>query len=74
VKVLVVARVIFQRRNPHPTHACRPPRLPLGGGAVRSEICGSADIPERLKRNVHAGGVLAVLLSGCHDRDGERIR
>jgi len=23
-KVLIVARVIFQRRNPRPTHACRP--------------------------------------------------
>jgi len=27
-KVLIVARVIFQRRNPRPTHACRPPRCP----------------------------------------------
>ena len=30
VKVSIVARVIFQRRNPRPTHASRPPRLPLG--------------------------------------------
>ena len=28
VKVLVVARVIFQWRNPRPTNACRPPRCP----------------------------------------------
>jgi len=31
VKVFIMARVIFQRRNPRPTHACRPPRMPLGG-------------------------------------------
>ena len=30
VKVLISPIVIFQRRNPRPTHACRPPRLPLG--------------------------------------------
>jgi len=31
VKVFIVASiVIFQRRNPRPIHACRPPRLPLG--------------------------------------------
>jgi len=30
VKVFIVARVIFQRQNPRPTHAYRPPRLPLG--------------------------------------------
>ena len=28
LKVLIVARVIFQRRNPRPTQACRPPRSP----------------------------------------------
>jgi len=28
VKVFIVARVIFQRRNPRPTQACRPPRCP----------------------------------------------
>jgi len=28
VKVLIVARAIFQRRNPRPTHAFRPPRCP----------------------------------------------
>ena len=31
-------------------------------GAMRSKIFGSADIPERLKGKVYAGGVLAVLL------------
>jgi len=30
VKVLIVEQVIFNRRNPRPTHVCRPPRLPLG--------------------------------------------
>ena len=30
VKVFIMARAIFQRRNPGLTHACRPPRLPLG--------------------------------------------
>ena len=30
LKVFIVARVIFQRRNPYPTHACRPPTLRLG--------------------------------------------
>ena len=34
-------------------------------GAFRSKIYGSADIPERLKGKVYAGGVLAVLLYGC---------
>ena len=34
-------------------------------GAMRSRIYGSADIPERLKGRVYAGGVLAVLLNGC---------
>ena len=29
VRVFIVARVIFQRRSPRPTHACRP-TLPLG--------------------------------------------
>ena len=28
VKFLIADRVIFQRRNPRPTHACRPPRCP----------------------------------------------
>ena len=28
VKMFVEARVIFQRRNPRPTHACRPLTLP----------------------------------------------
>jgi len=28
VKVLIVARTTFQRRNPHPVLACRPPRFP----------------------------------------------
>ena len=28
VKVCIVARYIFQRRNPRPTHASRPPRCP----------------------------------------------
>ena len=40
LKVLVFARVTFQRRNPHPTHAFRPPRLPLGDtreGRAREE-------------------------------------
>ena len=32
---------------------------------MRSKIYGSADIPERLKGTVYAGGVLAVLLCGC---------
>ena len=27
-KALIVARAIFQRRNPRPTNACRPPRCP----------------------------------------------
>ena len=27
-KVLIAACVIFQRRNPRPTHACRPLTLP----------------------------------------------
>ena len=30
VKVLIFSIVIFQRRNPRLSHACRPPRLPLG--------------------------------------------
>ena len=30
VKVLILLIVIFKRRNPRPTHACRPQRLPLG--------------------------------------------
>ena len=30
MEVLIVARAIFQRRNPRPRHVCRPPRLPLG--------------------------------------------
>ena len=30
MKVFIVARVIFQRRNPRPTHARHPPRLPFG--------------------------------------------
>ena len=29
VKVLILPILIFQRRNPRPTHACRPPCLPL---------------------------------------------
>ena len=29
VKVFNLSIVIFQRRNPRPTHACRLPRLPL---------------------------------------------
>ena len=29
VKVFIEARVTFQRRNPRPTHACRPPRCTL---------------------------------------------
>ena len=28
IKVHIVARAIFQRRNPRPTNACRPPRCP----------------------------------------------
>jgi len=28
VKVFIVELVIFQRRNPRPTHACRPQRCP----------------------------------------------
>jgi len=42
-----------------------PPCLPLGDGARRSKIHGSADIPERLIGKVYAGIVLAVLLYGC---------
>ena len=30
MKAVIAARAIFQRRNPRPTHAYRPPRLPLG--------------------------------------------
>ena len=30
LKEFIVARVIFQRRNPRPTHACHPSRLLLG--------------------------------------------
>jgi len=30
VKVLIVARAIFQRRSPRRTHACRPPTPVLG--------------------------------------------
>jgi len=30
VKVFIFSIAIFQRRNPRPTYACRPPRLPLG--------------------------------------------
>ena len=30
IEVLIVARVIFQRWDPRPAHACRTPRLPLG--------------------------------------------
>ena len=30
VKVLIFSIEIFQRQNPSSTHACRPPRLPLG--------------------------------------------
>ena len=33
--------------------------------AMRSKIYGTADIPERLKGKVYAGGILAVLLYGC---------
>jgi len=29
-RAFVVALVIFQRRNPRPTHACHPPTPPLG--------------------------------------------
>ena len=35
---------------------------------MRSKIYGSADIPERLKGKVYAGGVLAVLVYGCESR------
>ena len=28
VEVFIVAHVIFQWRDPRPTHACRPPRFP----------------------------------------------
>jgi len=31
VKVFIFSIGIFRRRNPSSTHACRPPRLPLGG-------------------------------------------
>ena len=30
VKVLILPIIIFQRRNPRPTHVCRAPRLPSG--------------------------------------------
>ena len=30
VEVLILPIAIFQRRNPRPAHACRPPRSPLG--------------------------------------------
>ena len=30
LKVLITARIAFQRRNPRPTHAYRPPSFPLG--------------------------------------------
>ena len=35
---------------------------------MRSKIQGPADIPERLKGKVYAGGVLAVLLHGSESR------
>ena len=34
-------------------------------GALRDRLFSSADVPERLKGKVYAGGVLAVLLYGC---------
>ena len=37
----------------------RTKKAPRSFGAVRSKIWGSADIPERLKGKVYAGGVLA---------------
>ena len=37
-------------------------------GALRTKIFGSADVPERLKGKLYAGGVLAVLLCGCESR------
>jgi len=40
-------------------------KAPQAFSAMRSKIFGSADIPERLKGKVYAGGVLAVLLYGC---------
>ena len=65
VKECILLIVIFQRRNPQSTHACRPPRLPLGDGAMRRKIFGPADIPsgsresklERLSREAPGGSV-----------------
>jgi hypothetical protein len=34
-------------------------------GALRTKVFGSADVPERLKGKLYAGGVLAILLYGC---------
>jgi len=55
--------------HPRQTHACRPPRLHLGDGAMCRKICSPPTSPrkskiERLKGKVHAGGALAVLLYG----------
>ena len=56
VKVLILSIAIFQphafllfRQSFRPTRACRPPRLLLGDGAMRSKTHGPADIPEGLK-------------------------
>ena len=50
--------------HPHDVEA-RIKKASKAFGAMRSNIYGSADIPERLKGKVYAGGVLAVLLYGC---------
>ena len=42
VKVLIVARAIFQRRNPHPTHACRPLLCPWATHEGRERKDGGA--------------------------------
>ena len=38
--VLIAARAISRRRNPHATHACRPPRCPWAKHEGRSAGCG----------------------------------
>ena len=52
-KALILPIVIFQRRNPRPTHACRPPRLPLGDT--------SKDVAPDLAQDVVRGVAQCVL-------------
>jgi len=51
-KVLVVARVILQRRNIRPTHACRHPRYPWATSEGRARERAAQDVAEGVAEDV----------------------